>query len=291
MHTTTSKPKQLEKAIGKAIDKPIAIVTGASSGIGAETALALARSGYDLTLAARRVDRLEALAVNCRKLGAQTLVQPTDVSQLSQVQQLVDTTVGKFGRVDVMVNNAGFGQFGALADITEAQMREIFDVNYFGVFFGCKAVAPVMMAQESGHIFNVSSVLGKRGSPFHSAYSASKFAVGGLSESFRVEMTPYNVKVTCVCPALTETEFFGRVRDGQVRNKSDYLKKARKMPADRVARKMVSTIGKNKPELVFTFGGKFLGLVNALWPRLADRIMKVYHDDLVRAAERMKASK
>ncbi len=271
--------------------KPTAIVTGASSGIGAQTAVELAKIGYNLTLAARRVDRLEAVARRCEQFGCDTLVQPTDVASQSQVQALVDAAVEKFGSVDVMVNNAGFGQFGGVADITEAEMREIFDVNYFGVFFGCKAVAPLMMAQGSGHIFNVSSVIGKRGSPFHSAYCASKFAVNGLSESFRVEMAPYNVKVTCVCPALTETEFFGRIRDGQVRNKSDYLTKAHMMPADRVARKMVATIGKNKPELIFTAGGKFLVLINAIFPRLADRIMKVYHDDLVRAMKRMTPGK
>lgn len=276
----------------KAIDpKPTAIVTGASSGIGAETALALAKSGYNLALAARRVDRLEALADRCNQLGVETLVQPTDVAEQSQVQELVDAAVSKFGRVDVMVNNAGFGQFGAVVDISEAEMREIFDVNFFGVFFGCKAVAPVMMAQRSGHIFNVSSVIGKRGSPFHAAYCASKFAVGGLSESLRVEMAPYNVKVTCVCPALTETEFFGQVRDGQVRSQSDYLAKARKMPADRVARKIVATIGKNKPELIFTAGGKFLVLINAIWPSGADRIMKLYHDDLARAMTRINPRK
>ncbi len=271
--------------------KPTAIVTGASSGIGAQTAVELAKIGYNLALAARRVDRLEAVARRCEQFGCDTLVQPTDVASQSQVQALVDAAVEKFGSVDVMVNNAGFGQFGAVADISESEMRELFDVNYFGVFFGCKAVAPLMMAQGSGHIFNVSSVIGKRGSPFHSAYCASKFAVNGLSESFRVEMAPYNVKVTCVCPALTETEFFGRIRDGQVRNKSDYLTKARMMPADRVARKMVATIGKNKPELIFTAGGKFLVLINAIFPRLADRIMKVYHDDLVRAMKRMTPGK
>jgi len=267
--------------------RPVAVVTGASSGIGAQTALALARRGWAVVLAARRAERLTEVAEKCRAGGGEAIVQVTDVADASQVERLVQMTVERFGRIDVMLNNAGYGHFGRVHEISERDMRRIFDVNFFGVFHGCKAAAPIMMRQKSGHIFNVSSVIGRRGSPFHGAYCATKFAICGLSDSLRLEMQPYGVKVTCVCPALTATEFFENVRAGQPRSKSDYLNRAKKMPAEKVAERIVRTIGRNKPRIVLTTGAKFLLLLDAVWPRAADRIMKIYHDDLVRALRRV----
>jgi len=266
-------------------ERKAAIVTGASSGIGMETALALAARGYAVVLASRRRDRLEQVARRCDGLGGQGIPHAIDVADEHQVTELVDATVNRLGRVDVMVNNAGFGHFGPVCQVDAAEMRAIFDVNFFGVFYGCKAVAPVMIRQRSGHIFNVSSVIGKRGSPFHGAYCATKFAVCGLSDSMRVEMAPYNVRVTTVCPALTDTEFFGAVRRGAARSKSQYLTGARKMPARKVGRKIAATVGKNRPEIVFTLGGKFLTVLAMLWPRAADAIMTYYRNDLLRAMD------
>jgi short-subunit dehydrogenase len=270
----------------------VAIVTGASSGIGAETALAFARRGYAVVLAARRADRLEEVAQRCRAAGSrkgqsgtpEALVVPTDVTQEEQIQALVARAVERFGRVDVMVNNAGIGLFQRVHETTDEEMRAIFAVDFFGVFYGCKAVAPVMIAQRSGHIFNVSSVIGKRGTPFHGAYCGAKFAVMGLSEALRVEMMPHDVRVTAVCPALTDTEFFQHSRRGQSARSSFQRFKGLTPPAA-VARRIVASVGKNRPEIVFSAGGKFLVLLSALWPRLADRFMKSYHDDLVRRLE------
>ena len=149
------------------------------------------------------------------------------------------------------------------------------------------AVRHFLDRQVPGVIVNTASLAAKVGAPFLAHYSASKFAVGGLTESMRVELAPHNIRVTCVCPALTETEFFAHVTGhAGPRAKSEYLANAKKMPAHKVARKIVATIGKNKGELVFTVGGKFLVLVNAISPRLGDKIMKIYYDDLMKAAER-----
>ncbi len=262
-------------------EKKVAIITGASSGIGMETALAFARKQYAVVLAARREDRLNGVAERCRSLGAEAVVKPTDVADEKQVELLVAEAADRFGRVDVMVNNAGYGLFARVVETSTEAMREIFDVNYFGLFYGCKAVAPIMMRQKSGHIFNVSSVIGKRGTPFHGAYCATKFAICGLTDSLRVEMKPHNVRVTCVCPSLTETEFFSRTEAGR-KAQSSWQKIKGYMPACRVARKIAATVGKSKPELVFTLGGKFLAGVSALFPRAADAIMGVYHNDLAR---------
>jgi short-subunit dehydrogenase len=261
----------------------VAIITGASSGIGMETAVALVRRGYAVVLAARRVDRLVTVADRCRKLMPDAVVEEiaTDVSDRSAVDRLVAQTVERFGRVDVMVNNAGSGMFGRVHELPETEVRELFDVNFYGVLYGCQAVAPIMIAQKSGHIFNVSSVIGKRGTPFHGAYCATKFAVCGLTDSMRVEMKPYGVKVTNVCPTLTATEFFDHSRMEQ-RAHSKYESESKMMPASTVGRKIAATVGKSKPELVFSLGGKFLVTLSAIWPRAVDWMMKLYHNDLVK---------
>ncbi len=262
-------------------DGPVAIVTGASSGIGAETALALAKRGYAVVLAARREDKLADIAARCEVAGATARCRVTDVADEEQVQALVATAVEEFGRVDVMVNNAGYGLFARAWETDSEEMRAIFQVNFFGVFHGCKAVAPIMIHQRSGHIFNVSSIIGKRGTPFHGAYCATKFAICGLTDSLRVELSPYGVRATTVCPALTATEFFDKSRRGRAAGAS-FRRFKGLTPASVVARKIAATVGKNRPELVFTAGGKFLALAAALWPRAADAMMKLYYKDLVK---------
>ena len=261
----------------------VAIVTGASSGIGMETALALVRRGYAVVLAARRGERLGQVADQCRQLAADAAIEVvvTDVSDRSAVERLVSGAFEKFGRVDVMVNNAGSGLFGRVHELSEADVRDLFEVNFYGVLHGCQAVAPIMIAQGSGHIFNVSSIIGKRGTPFHGAYCATKFAVCGLTDSMRIELKPYGVNVTNVCPTLTATEFFDHSRM-EPRAHSKYEAAGKMMPASTVGRKIAETVGKSRPELVFSVGGKFLVTLSALWPRAADWIMKIYHDDLVK---------
>ena len=268
-------------------DRPVAIVTGASSGIGRETAIAFAKAGYAVVLAARREQRLQEAAEACRRENpdAQALVCRTDVTDPRQVNALVAAAKNQFGRIDVMVNNAGYGHFSAVHDLSDADMRAIFDVNYFGVFYGCRAVAPVMMAQKSGHIFNMSSLMGKFGAPFHGAYCATKFAICGLSDSLRIELRPYNVHVTSVCPALTQSEFPQHLRNAAARAGSRILGRLGRKPAGPVARKIVKTTGKYKPNLVFTAGGRFISLAAALWPGLTDRLLMYFRNDMARSIE------
>lgn len=262
------------------MDAKIAVVTGASSGIGEHTALALAARRYTVVLAARRVDRLSTVADRCRRLGGQVEVVQTDVADSSQIYRLVDETVKRFGRLDVMVNNAGFGVSGRVWETTDDQMRRIMEVNFFGVFHGCRAVAPVMIAQKSGHIFNVSSVIGKRGTPFNGAYCATKFAIIGLTDSLRVELAPYNVRATSVCPGLTQTEFFAHVEGGTEKKESSFKAVRTRQSPDIVARRIAASVGKKVPELVFTPGGKILSLIGPLSPRFTDWLMRFYHNDL-----------
>ncbi len=257
-----------------------AVVTGASSGIGAEIARALARRRWRVVLAARREPKLRAVAADCEQLGGSAVVRPTDVSQRAEVEDLVDRTFGDFGRCDVLVNNAGFGQSGRVHELGDGQMRSIFEVNFYGLWWACRTAAPRMIDQGWGHIFNVSSVIGKRGTPFNGAYCATKFAVSGLTESMRVELAPRGVRVTLVCPGLTDTEFFEKVEGGSSTAKSSYARLRTMQSPRKVARRMVRTIGKSTPELVFTPGGKFLVKLAALSPRLTDWLMGFYRDSL-----------
>jgi short-subunit dehydrogenase len=258
-----------------------AIITGASSGIGAATARQFARKGWNVALAARREEKLQRVADACRSDGApEALIVPTDVTDRSQVDALVRRTVEQLGRLDVMVNNAGYGLSGRVHELDESDLRDIFKTNFFGLWYGCAAAARAMVAQGSGHIFNVSSVIGRRGTPFNGAYCASKFAVSGLTESMRVELAPYGVRCTLVCPGLTETEFFDQVVGGSDVHKSSFKAVRGRQTPDVVARKIVASVDKNRPQLTFTAGGKILLWLNKRFPRLVDWMMGKYYRDV-----------
>jgi len=265
----------------------VAVVTGASSGIGEETAVALAGRGFHVVLAARREEKLQAVAERCvqeadrRGHAVHAVAHVTDVTSRDQVRSLVADAEKRFGRLDVMVNNAGSGLFARVMETSPDDMRRIFDVNFYGVLHGCHAAGEVMLRQRQGHIFNVSSVIGKRGTPFHGAYCASKFALVGLGDSLRVEMAPFNIRVTTVCPALTATEFF----DASARSRSagsSFKRFKHLTPARVVGEKIARSVGKRTPEIVITAGGKLLATLAALCPRLTDRMMAFYYNDLVK---------
>jgi len=280
--TPPGRPGGGEVRVNKASDGPrVAIVTGASAGIGRETALAFARRGWAVTLAARRADRLERVATQCRQAGGEALVAVTDVAEKAQVEAMVTAATERFGRLDVLVNNAGYGVYGQVTDVVEADMRALFDVNFYGVWYGMLAAVPVMKAQGDGHIFNVSSVIGKRATPMHGAYCATKFAVCGLTESARVELRPHGVWVTLVCPSLTETEFFDQ--GTLALRKRSPSRFTRPMPARAVGEAIAAAAGRYRSEMVFTAGGKLLAWIAGLSPRLGDAMMERYRQELIAA--------
>ncbi len=188
---------------------PVVIVTGASAGIGRATAARFAREGASLVLAARSRERLARLAERLeQRFGVETLVLRCDVRQRDEVEAMVEAAIASFGRVDVLVNSAGYGLYGRVEDTPAEAFRDLLETNVLGTHHAIRAVLPHMRRQASGHIVNVGSVVGKRSWPYHGAYAASKFALTGLTQALRGELAASGVTVSLVLPASTDTDFF-----------------------------------------------------------------------------------
>jgi NADP-dependent 3-hydroxy acid dehydrogenase YdfG len=191
----------------------VVVITGASSGLGEAAARLLAAQGARLVLAARRAERLQSLTKAVTADGGQALAVTTDVADRGQVQALVDGAVKAFGRVDVMLNNAGVMPQSLLERLKVDEWDRMIDVNIKGVLYGIAAALPVMKAQSSGHFINVSSVAGHRVGPGSTVYAATKFAVRALSEGLRQEVKPYNIRTTVISPGAVATELPDSVSD------------------------------------------------------------------------------
>lgn len=188
----------------------VVIVTGASSGIGEATARAFGHEGAKVVLAARRVDKLESLAHEVSRMnsGAETLVVQADLSKLEDIQSLVMQTLEKYGRIDVLVNNAGFGRLDWLENLDPIKdIQAQIEVNVMGVIQTTRQVLPVMIKQRAGSIINMCSMAGLVGTPTYTIYAASKHAVHGFSEALRREVKPWGIDVSLIYPGGVATEF------------------------------------------------------------------------------------
>lgn len=193
-------------------DKVI-VITGASSGLGAEAARHLATLGATVVLGARREDRIKTLAENITAKGGKALAIETDVTDRTSVQNLVDAAVKTYGRIDVLLNNAGVMPLSPLENLRVDEWDLMIDVNIKGVLYGIAAALPHMKAQKSGQIINVSSVAGHRVLENSAVYSATKFAVRALSEGLRAEVKSYNLRTTVISPGAVQSELLNGVHD------------------------------------------------------------------------------
>ena len=189
------------------LENKVVVLTGASSGIGRATALAYAAEGARLALAARRKERLEAVAEEIRAAGGKALAIPTDVSDEEAVRTLFEETQHRLGGVDILINNAGIALASDIDDIESEQWRRLMAVNVDGVYF-CTRQAVRQMKGRGGHIITVSSVAGRFGAPGYSAYCASKHAVTGMMKALSWELRPARIRVSTVHPFRVATEFF-----------------------------------------------------------------------------------
>jgi NADP-dependent 3-hydroxy acid dehydrogenase YdfG len=217
----------------------VVAITGASSGIGDSTARLLAAKGAHVVIGARRTDRLEALAETIVASGGSVRMRALDVVSRRDTQAFIDYAKEQFGRVDVMVNNAGVMPLSPLASLKVDEWDRMIDVNIRGVLHGIAAVLPGMQAQGFGQIINISSIGGLRVTPTAAVYCATKFAVRAISDGLRQETD--NIRVTVVCPGVTESELAESISDEMGRNEMKTFRKIA-IPADAIARAVAYAI-------------------------------------------------
>jgi NADP-dependent 3-hydroxy acid dehydrogenase YdfG len=224
------------------IDGKVVVVTGASSGLGEAAARHLSSLGAIVVLGARRVERIQALAAELSARAGQAMAIQTDVTQFDQVQRLVDTAVQAYGRIDVMINNAGLMPQSPLDRRKVDDWNRTIDVNIKGVLYGIGAVLPQMQKQRSGHIINVSSVAGHKVRPGGAVYSATKHAVRVISEGLRQEVKPYDIRTTVISPGAVDTELTDSITEPDVAEniKKFYAQVA--VPAESFARAVAFAI-------------------------------------------------
>jgi NADP-dependent 3-hydroxy acid dehydrogenase YdfG len=246
----------------------VAVVTGASSGIGRATALALAEKGAHVSLGARTESALRELVDEIRARGREALAVPTDVTDKSQVNRLVGETLARWKRVDILVANAGVYVRSPIRALTVEEVERSMAVNFYGALYAVLAVQSHMLEQGDGHIVLVSSLDGKKGLPQDAPYVAAKFALAGYGEVLRQELHGSGVHVTTVFPGRVDTPLIDTLEVPQV---------SAKIPAEAVARSIVAAVRQPKPEVIMPIQGRALHLVNALSPRLGDWLVRVFH--------------
>jgi len=218
------------------IEGKVVVITGASSGLGEATARLLSAQGASVVLGARRIDRLRVLADELSRRGGKALAVPTDVIQCDQVKRLVDAAVQTYGRIDVMINNAGLMPQALLERLKIDEWNQMIDVNIKGVLYGIAAALPHMKQQKAGHFINVSSVAGHRVGPGFAVYAATKYAVRALSEGLRQEVKPYNIRTTVISPGAVATELPNTVTDPQAAERIRKFYAEVAIPAESFAR-------------------------------------------------------
>ena len=224
----------------------VVVITGASSGLGEATARYLSERGAIVVLGARRVERIEALAAEITGNGGQALALATDVTDAAQVQALVDAAVERFGRIDVMLNNAGLMPHSPLERRKIADWDRTIDVNIKGVLYGIAAALPYMQKQSGGHFINVSSVAGHKVGPAGAVYSATKTAVRVISEGLRQEVKPWNIRTTIISPGAVATELPQSITEPDIAQGIGQFYEEYAIPADAFARAVAFAI--SQPE-------------------------------------------
>ncbi len=247
------------------------VITGATSGIGRETAREFARAGARVVAAGRREDRLAELVAEIEGQGGAALAVRTDVADPVQVAQLIERAIERFGTVDTLVNNAGMGLAARFEEQSLEAFRRVMDVNFWGAVYACKAAVPRMRAQAGGGlIINIASIMGKRGLPYETAYCASKFAMAGFSEALRTEVMAQGIDVSTIFPGAVESEIWETTDN---RTGLDLASLLPKFPARELARIIVDDARLPQPEIVMALDAQVVGLLNTVAPGLMDFVL------------------
>jgi short-subunit dehydrogenase len=248
------------------LNEQVVVVTGASAGIGAATVKALVVEGANVVLTARRAERLEALAAELAHQPGRRFCLAGDIREEGFAHELINLAIAEFGRVDVLINNAGLGQNSRLDEITADHMQTLLDTNVLALLYCTQAAVPHMKRQGGGQIINISSIVGQSPLPGLALYCATKTAVNFISRGLRMELRPYHIAVTTVYPGRTVTEF-GEARLGE---RVESPSRLFQVPAERVAASIVKAIRSGRTEVYVTWYDWLFVHLNRLFPRTAD---------------------
>jgi len=218
------------------IKDQVVIVTGASSGIGYATAIAIAKAGAKVAVGARRVDKLEQLKKDIEKIGGECITVACDVTKRSDCENLINAEMKKWNRIDILVNNAGLMPLSFVKNLKIDEWDQMIDVNIKGVMYCTAAAIPHMLAQKSGHIVNISSIAGRVVFPAGSVYCATKFAVWAFSEGLRQELSVRNnIRVTTIEPGIVDTELTNTITDKSLEAFVNHSKTIQSLKAEDIA--------------------------------------------------------
>ncbi|MFC4021605.1 SDR family oxidoreductase [Micromonospora sp. GCM10011542] len=260
----------------RSLDDSTVVITGASSGIGAATAYALARRGAAVALAARSGAALDQVAQRCRELGGQALAVPTDVTDMASMQRLADRTAAEFGRIDAWVNNAAVSAVGLFDEIPVAEFRRVLEVNLLGAVHGIRAALPHLGAAGGGVLVNNASVLAEVAMPYQSAYNATKHGIRGLADTVRQELRVTgrgHISICTILPATIDTPFFRHAANHSGR---ELLPPPPVYPPEVVAETIVRMLRRPRREAYAGGAARLIGLQWRLAPALAERTLGWY---------------
>ncbi len=250
----------------------VVIITGASRGIGRAAALAFAKKGCSVALLARDVSKLDQVKKEVEALGAKAMVVSCDVSKESDCFAAIELVHSSWNRIDVLVNNAGYGHYSPIEKLDTQSMDKIIRTNLFGPIWCTQAVLKFMKLKKRGHIVNISTIISKRAFPQMGAYCMSKFALTGMDESLGLELKPYGINVSLVCPGYTATEF---QQNAALTGERPNLQQKLGMKPATVGKAIVRAVECNVRRTHLTIDGKLLLLVNKISPSFVDFVFSL----------------
>jgi hypothetical protein len=254
-------------------NQPVFLVTGASSGIGEAVARLFAKEGYRVSMGARRLERLQAVAQDIESAGGQSLIIQSDLTIFEDIQRLISETLDQFGQIDVLLNNAGFGRIKWLEELDPiGDIQAQIQINLITTILVAREVLPHMIQRREGHIINMGSMGGLVASPTYTIYSASKFGVRGFTEALRREVGVYGVHVSGIYPGAVNTEF--KQHAGIDRKTGRTTPDSLRLEPGEVARAVLSVVRRPRRELIIPWQMRLTVWMNILFPGIVDRLIE-----------------